>query len=156
KTAALIEMYREKEKKTLSSSSPALPPAGKVASSNVPVKAPVGLPTIPKLAPLASLAPSAPAPSLPTSPAAPVPVAKPLTKFTPPSSSSTSTVGINSQLHDEDDDRDDDDDVNGLDELIPPSKIGLGLGDDTGRASPGRYIHGAPLHNVLEEEEEEE
>ncbi|KAJ7430346.1 hypothetical protein B0H11DRAFT_1764435, partial [Mycena galericulata] len=25
---------------------------------------------------------------------------------------------------------------------------------DTGRASPARYVHGAPLHNVLEEEEE--
>jgi hypothetical protein len=24
-----------------------------------------------------------------------------------------------------------------------------------GRASPMRYVHGAPLHNVLEEEEEE-
>ncbi|KAF8631654.1 hypothetical protein AX17_005056 [Amanita inopinata Kibby_2008] len=28
--------------------------------------------------------------------------------------------------------------------------------EETGRASPGRYIHGAPLHNVLEEEEEED
>ena len=27
--------------------------------------------------------------------------------------------------------------------------------DETGRASPGRYIHSAPLHNVLEEEQEE-
>ena len=26
---------------------------------------------------------------------------------------------------------------------------------NTGRASPMRYVHGAPLHNVLEEEEEE-
>lgn len=49
--------------------------------------------------------------------------------------------------------------MNGMDELVPPSKVGLGIGDDAvdaGRASPGRYIHGAPLHNVLEEEEEEE
>ncbi|CAK5278270.1 unnamed protein product [Mycena citricolor] len=27
--------------------------------------------------------------------------------------------------------------------------------EDAGRASPGRYVHGAPLHNVMEEEEEE-
>lgn len=30
------------------------------------------------------------------------------------------------------------------------------LCDDAGRSSPGRYIHGMPLHNVIEEEEEEE
>ncbi|KAL0566142.1 hypothetical protein V5O48_015876 [Marasmius crinis-equi] len=35
--------------------------------------------------------------------------------------------------------------------LAEPPKIM----EETGRASPGRYIHGAPLHNVLEEEEEE-
>ncbi|KAK0201290.1 hypothetical protein DFS33DRAFT_1123669 [Desarmillaria ectypa] len=29
------------------------------------------------------------------------------------------------------------------------------IDEDQGRASPGRYVHGAPLHNVLEEEEEE-
>lgn len=32
----------------------------------------------------------------------------------------------------------------------PPPIIEMG-----GRASPGRYVHGAPLHNVMEEEEEE-
>jgi len=26
---------------------------------------------------------------------------------------------------------------------------------DSGRESPYRYVHGAPLHNVVEEEEEE-
>ncbi|KAK7018130.1 F-box domain-containing protein [Favolaschia claudopus] len=35
--------------------------------------------------------------------------------------------------------------------LDPPPPIAV----ESGRASPGRYIHGAPLHNVLEEEEEE-
>ncbi|SJL14904.1 uncharacterized protein ARMOST_18380 [Armillaria ostoyae] len=29
------------------------------------------------------------------------------------------------------------------------------IDEEQGRASPGRYVHGAPLHNVLEEEEEE-
>ncbi|KAJ8090347.1 hypothetical protein PM082_018943 [Marasmius tenuissimus] len=37
--------------------------------------------------------------------------------------------------------------------LSEPPKIAA---EETGRASPGRYIHGAPLHNVLEEEEEED
>ena len=37
------------------------------------------------------------------------------------------------------------------DELIEPPNIDL----DHGRDSPYRYIHGAPLHNVAEEEEEE-
>ncbi|KAG9312758.1 hypothetical protein JVU11DRAFT_7192 [Chiua virens] len=35
--------------------------------------------------------------------------------------------------------------------LSPPDL----LFTDSGRNSPGRYIHGAPLHNVMEEEEEE-
>lgn len=35
---------------------------------------------------------------------------------------------------------------------LPDSDL---LFSDSGRNSPGRYIHGAPLHNVLEEEEEE-
>ncbi|KAF8885202.1 hypothetical protein BD779DRAFT_1534609 [Infundibulicybe gibba] len=35
---------------------------------------------------------------------------------------------------------------------IEPPRV---LGEETGRASPARYVHGAPLHNVLEEEEEE-
>ncbi|KAG6836676.1 hypothetical protein H0H93_005094 [Arthromyces matolae] len=36
--------------------------------------------------------------------------------------------------------------------LQEPPRIAL---EETGRASPARYVHGAPLHNVLEEEEEE-
>jgi len=37
------------------------------------------------------------------------------------------------------------------DELLEPPNIDL----DNGRDSPYRYIHGAPLHNVTEEEEED-
>ena len=36
-------------------------------------------------------------------------------------------------------------------EVIPPTIVAI----EEGRASPARYVHGAPLHNVLEEEEEE-
>ncbi|KAJ4481279.1 hypothetical protein J3R30DRAFT_2428318 [Lentinula aciculospora] len=160
KTAALIEMYREKEKKGLPSS-PVPPLGGPATPSKIPVKSAVGLPSNPRsVSSPTPPAPLAPTPaltlvSLPSSPAAPVPAAKLPTKIVSPIPSLASTVGINSQLHDVDDDEDDEADVNGLDELIPPSKVGLGLGDDAGRASPGRYIHGAPLHNVLEEEEEE-
>ncbi|TFK38371.1 hypothetical protein BDQ12DRAFT_683547 [Crucibulum laeve] len=43
--------------------------------------------------------------------------------------------------------------------ISPPNVPGVDLPQipfvDPGRASPARYIHGAPLHNVLEEEEEE-
>ncbi|KIY74238.1 hypothetical protein CYLTODRAFT_448003 [Cylindrobasidium torrendii FP15055 ss-10] len=38
-----------------------------------------------------------------------------------------------------------------IDILPPPPLI-----PDAGRESPARYVHGAPLHNVLEEEEEED
>ena len=38
----------------------------------------------------------------------------------------------------------------GEDYVEPPN-----LDFDNGRDSPFRYIHGAPLHNVVEEEEEE-
>ncbi|KAF7293338.1 F-box domain-containing protein [Mycena kentingensis (nom. inval.)] len=38
--------------------------------------------------------------------------------------------------------------------LLDPPKIPAIEGEG-GRASPGRYVHGAPLHNVLEEEEED-
>nr|GAT57935.1 predicted protein [Mycena chlorophos] len=37
--------------------------------------------------------------------------------------------------------------------LLDPPEI---PDDNQGRASPARYVHGAPLHNVLEEEEEED
>ncbi|KAG7442004.1 uncharacterized protein BT62DRAFT_1011045 [Guyanagaster necrorhizus] len=39
-------------------------------------------------------------------------------------------------------------------DVSPPPRVPV-IDEDQGRASPGRYVHGAPLHNVLEEEEEE-
>lgn len=42
-------------------------------------------------------------------------------------------------------------------EPIPePEVVAAPLDLPAGRVSPGRYVHGAPLHNVVEEEEEEE
>ena len=37
---------------------------------------------------------------------------------------------------------------------LEPVDVSPPLEPNTGRVSPGRYIHGAPLHNVIEEEEE--
>ncbi|KAK0479296.1 hypothetical protein IW261DRAFT_1480112, partial [Armillaria novae-zelandiae] len=39
-------------------------------------------------------------------------------------------------------------------QVPPPPRVPV-IEEEQGRASLGRYIHGAPLHNVLEEEEEE-
>ncbi|KIK50503.1 hypothetical protein GYMLUDRAFT_65228 [Collybiopsis luxurians FD-317 M1] len=155
KTAALIEMYRERENEsttspTLNSPQPKVPavsPSSSLTLSKIPVKA--GLPSVPSPAPSASapsskLNASSPPLSLPTSPAAPVPAAQPASK----ASAAPSTVGINREFDDEDDGARE---VN-MEELIPPTKIGV---DDGGRASPWRYVRGATLHNVLEEEEED-
>lgn len=35
--------------------------------------------------------------------------------------------------------------------LDPPPQV---IRNESGRASPGRYMHGQPLHNVVEEEED--
>ncbi|KAA1476451.1 hypothetical protein DENSPDRAFT_884344 [Dentipellis sp. KUC8613] len=100
RTAALIEMYRERER--LATSSPSrIPVAQKAAAAPFPKK---------QDAPL----PAPPAPSHSPSP--------------PPS-----TI----------------DEPEG-DYMEPPR-----LDFDEGRQSPYRYVHGAPLHNVVEEEEEE-
>jgi hypothetical protein len=120
KTAALIEMYREKEKEsTPAAAKPPVSPASPVSplpsklpvrSSSLPVK--TGLPAKPPIEV------SAPSPSPPSSP--------------PPS-------GLEEEGHEP--------------ALVlgePPRPL-----EETGRSSPARYIHGAPLHNVLEEEEED-
>ncbi|TFK71413.1 hypothetical protein BDN72DRAFT_765019 [Pluteus cervinus] len=116
KTAALIEMYRERERGGDST------PPQQPAPSRLPVRAPPGpsgLPGLPS-SPAQSLKVNTtpivePAPVIATAPVAQPPAVEPA-------------------------------------ELGPPKIIFV---DETGRASPARYVHGAPLHNVLEEEEEE-
>ncbi|TFY53287.1 hypothetical protein EVG20_g10185, partial [Dentipellis fragilis] len=98
RTAALIEMYRERER--LATSSP----------SRIPVAQKAAAPFPKQDAPL----PAPPAPSHSPSP--------------PPS-----TIG----------------EPEG--EFMEPPRLDF----DEGRQSPYRYVHGAPLHNVVEEEEEE-
>ncbi|KAH6902577.1 hypothetical protein BKA70DRAFT_1388193 [Coprinopsis sp. MPI-PUGE-AT-0042] len=119
-TAALIEMYREKERGTTASPAAIHVPTIPVAPLNIS-RIPVRNASLP--APPAPPAPAASLPSLPVAPLTPSPSPSP--KPSPPQPT----------------------------DFVPPPSI-----DDPslGRASPARYVHGAPLHNVLEEEEEEE
>ena len=117
RTAALIEMYRERERGA-GNNKPA------ITISTVPQV--VNIPPAPVIAPKT---PPPPPPLVPL-PAAPsrIPVKVPADIPAP------AALGDESQYEE-------------------PKQIALE--EFSERASPGRYIHGAPLHNVLEEEEEE-
>jgi hypothetical protein len=106
KTAALIELYRERERGT-TLPKPSVTPPSVTPPSRLPVRA---LPTPPKE--LVSPPKTPPMPTL-----SPVPAPPP------------SEIEIIEHP------------------LVSP--------DENGSASPARYKHGAPLHNVVEEEEEE-
>ena len=103
KTAALIEMYRERERGAIPpapTAAPPAPPAAAAAPSRLPVRAlPVPVPVV--SAPAPKVAVASPAPS--------------------------------------------------VEATLEMPRIPL---EETGRSSPARYVHGAPLHNVIEEEEE--
>ncbi|KAH7910413.1 hypothetical protein BJ138DRAFT_1152931 [Hygrophoropsis aurantiaca] len=118
KTAALIEMYREREQK--STASPSRLP---VRSSSLPLKE-AALPPVPSDIP-------SPSPS-PTSPSAPPPIIE--------------------APEPEPEDIPEADDFEPDPEHLEPPQL---LFETSGRDSPGRYVHGAPLHNVMEEEEED-
>lgn len=116
KTAALIEMYRERER-SVSPKPSTLPPASIAAPViqppsrlPVPVRAPVlAKDTVPAAIPIPTIL-------------APQQIAIP------------AHVPVD------------------LSPVEPPRVVI----EETGRASPARYVHGAPLHNVMEEEEEED
>ncbi|KAG2018613.1 hypothetical protein CC2G_008031 [Coprinopsis cinerea AmutBmut pab1-1] len=117
KTAALIEMYRERERSANAPLNVASIPVAPLNVSRLPVRT-------------ASLQRG-------EQPAGPVPVA-PAATLAPTLTPSPSPSPKNS----------------------PPEAAGYPLPtvslEDPGRISPGRYVHGAPLHNVMEEPEEEE
>ncbi|KAF9466768.1 hypothetical protein BDZ94DRAFT_1157316 [Collybia nuda] len=114
KTAALIEMYRERERGVPSKPTGPIPaPIPVVIAPLQPSRLPVRTASLPKEAAL-------PTQELPVATPSPKPLSNP---------SPSLETG-----------------------LIEPPRVAL---DETGRASPARYVHGAPLHNVLEEEEEE-
>ena len=130
KASSLIEMYREKERQASggSGNSP-----GKSSSATSIVKqqqqTQQRLMTVEKeLTPLPPPPPSPPAP--PSSELAFSPVDTPV-------------MGQGGELEPEAEE--------GADGLIEPPNLDF----DHGRESPYRYVHGAPLHNVVEEEEEE-
>ncbi|KAG6336201.1 hypothetical protein ID866_2878 [Astraeus odoratus] len=103
KTAALIEMYREREKQTTS-------------PTRIPVRTPskdVSLPPIPPRVPS------------PTPPPQPVP-----------------HIEVEEV------------DLQEVPETAEDLVSSNALYEDAGRTSPGRYVHGLPLHNVMEEDEE--
>ena len=110
KTAALIEMYRERERGT--------PPRASLPSTPILV-APLAPSRLPRLTPLQNENLILPQPQVQPTTTSPQPSPKPSPQET---------------------------------SLIDLPHVPL---DETGRSSPGRYVHGAPLHNVLEEEEEE-
>jgi hypothetical protein len=106
KTAALIELYREKERSTPPK------PAGPVPLSPIAPLTPSRLP----VRTLQKEGGSLPAPQEQAIATLPIP--------SPPKETT----------------------------VTEPPRIVL---EESGRASPARYVHGAPLHNVVEEEEEE-
>ena len=112
KTASLIEMYRERERQSLASTTPSKLP---VRSTSIPPND-AELPIIP--------------------PVVTIPSPAYVPESDPP------------EIADEAEPEP------GADYLSPldPNVVFV----ESGRNSPGRYIHGAPLHNVLEEEEEED
>ena len=113
KTAALIEMYRERERGT--------PPKTVTPVTAVPI---VIAPLAPSRLPIRSASLGKDSTLLPSVPLVPAPTPS---KVLPQPSAPEEADHID----------------------LP--RIPL---EDTGRNSPARYIHGAPLHNVIEEEEE--
>lgn len=165
RTAQLIEMYREREKQgtvqppvgvtpvTPTRALPLAPLDTSVGDAGVlPPTAPLMLQPKPSRLPVRS---SSLQNDLPTSttakkvPSALVPGAG------PPSSIPMPTQGFD--LDDEDDlDGDGEVDEEQLMRDLNPPRPAPFVAEDLGRVSPMRYVHGAPLHNVLEEGEEEE
>ncbi|KAG6897989.1 hypothetical protein C0992_007943 [Termitomyces sp. T32_za158] len=164
KTAALIEMYRERERATspnpnsspvqsapataasLQASPTARLPVRAHANSKdggaapAPAPAPVVAP-VPVAAPVPLVAPTpklASASALSMSPSSHSSSAS--ASLSAPASSTASHSAPASHL------------LSPGSPLVEPPRIAV---EETGRASPARYVHGAPLHNVMEEEEEE-
>lgn len=121
KTAALIEMYRERERRAAGS------PANSTPSS---ITTPAVITTPPSSIPV-------PSPAAPASTTIRAPPAR--TASLPGATNPNTGISIGIEAPDS--------------TLVEPPRAPF---DETGRASPARYIHGAPLHNVLEEPEEDE
>lgn len=169
RTAQLIEMYREREKQGTALAGVVPPPVtptralplapldpgvgvgvGVGDESLIPPTAPLMFQPKPSRLPVRSS-------SLQNDAAAKVPSVL-VPGAGPPSSIPMPTQGFD--LDDEDELEDEDGEVEVDEEqlmrdLNPPRPAPF-VAEDLGRVSPMRYVHGAPLHNVLEEGEEEE
>jgi hypothetical protein len=135
KTAALIEMYRERER---TGSVPQTSNPVSVAPLNVVSRLPVRSASLPVKDKEAAATP-APAPS----PA----VAAPVASVKPPAPAIPSPPKVSPQRTPSPPEPE---------ALDVPAPGFVSAKEDPGRISPARYVHGAPLHNVIEEEEEEE
>ena len=127
KTANLIEMYRERERQGAA-------PAGTVGTAPLNLKSNNSGSRIPTRS---SSLPSSPAENL-QKPSAAAPGTAEGTALSVPTTQSASESPDSESFEDE-----------GEMEPVPPFTA-----SELGRASPMRYVHGAPLHNVIEEEEE--
>jgi hypothetical protein len=125
KASSLIELYREKERQASSGNSPG-------RSSSITTTTPATAVYQQRSAQAAKE--SLPLPPRPPSPPTPGPA---LQSEPSPSPPETPTQVIEEAAEDE--------------EYMEPPNLEL----DQGRESPFRYVHGASLHNVVEEEEEE-
>ncbi|EIW77551.1 hypothetical protein CONPUDRAFT_92063 [Coniophora puteana RWD-64-598 SS2] len=142
KTASLIEMYRERERSGSS-------PSGTAAPSKLPVRSSslAKDKAIPPLPPSASSTPS-PKPATTTQGSISL---HPNHSHAPEASEGDMESVTSSELEAADVDTH-------AEGMSPPDREalfgvdGVGMG---GRASPIRYVHGLPLHNVLEEEEDD-
>lgn len=166
RTAQLIEMYREREKQgtapagvvspppvTPTRALPLAPLDTSVGDAGVlPPTAPLMLQPKPSRLPVRS---SSLQNDLPTSTTAKKVQSALVPGAGPPSSIPMPTQGFD--LDDEDDlDGDGEVDEEQLMRDLNPPRPAPFVAEDLGRVSPMRYVHGAPLHNVLEEGEEEE
>ena len=139
KASSLIEMYREKERRATSGSPPSKPSSAAATAPPQPLQ---------RLTTLeATKEESTPLPPLPPPP--PPPPEPPLPELSLPSpDSSTPVMG-----------QEEEEEV--LGEMLEGEGENLEYAEPTnfefdhGRESPYRYVHGAPLHNVVEEEEED-
>ncbi|KAJ7746166.1 hypothetical protein DFH07DRAFT_1038602 [Mycena maculata] len=137
KTSALIDMFREREQRTASPAKPTLPASPAQPAAPAPALAPSRLPVRTTSRDAAALTPEPTKPPAPLPKTPPAPVSAPLPKPPAPTPAPAPAKTASPPLLDP--------------TVIEPPRPLL----DSGRASPARYVHGAPLHNVLEEEEEE-
>ncbi|KAF8646242.1 hypothetical protein AX16_007312 [Volvariella volvacea WC 439] len=149
KTAALIQMYQERDR--AAQASPVISPSSSGSSTNSGGSSPILTSKLPVRAAGTTLGGNGTfVPGLPASPAPPAKLAANLAPV-PPQAQAPAQISIPAPAPAP---------VSAPKPPSPPEIVIMEpprlFVEDTGRASPARYVHGAPLHNVIEEDEEEE